>query len=234
MSPAAPEPVAIAILAKAPIAGTVKTRLVMMLGVDGATKLQERFTRRMVEIAVAADVGPVKLWGSPDEAHPLFQELSAQFPITLLRQPKGDLGTRMLAAIIQAARPAIVIGTDCPALTVEHLRSAAAVLRSGTDAVVFPADDGGYVLIGLRRPEPTLFSDMAWSTDSVMLETRRRITQRGLSSREPAQLWDVDRPSDVRRMQREGMTELLAGLRPERSAANPWPLAGPPALESQP
>ncbi|HEY0439825.1 MAG TPA: TIGR04282 family arsenosugar biosynthesis glycosyltransferase [Xanthobacteraceae bacterium] len=234
MSPAAPEAVAIAILAKAPIAGTVKTRLVMMLGVDGATLLQERFTRRMVEIATAADVGPVKLWGSPDERHPLFQELGATFPLTLLRQPKGDLGARMIAAVLQAGRPTIVIGTDCPALTVEHLRSAAEALRSGADAVVFPAEDGGYVLIGLRHPEPTLFTDMAWGTDGVMLETRRRITQRGLSSREPVQLWDVDRPSDVRRMQREGMTDLLAGLRPERGVANPWLQVIAPTIQPGP
>lgn len=222
MSPASPEPVAIAILAKAPIAGTVKTRLVLMLGVDGATALQERFTRRAVEIAVAADTGPVKLWASPDESHPLFQDLASRSPITVLRQPKGDLGARMLAAVVQAARPTIVIGTDCPALTAEHLRAAAEVLRGGTDAVVFPADDGGYVLIGLRRPEPMLFKDITWGSEGVMLETRRRLTQRGLSSREPVQLWDVDRPSDVRRMEREGLAGLLDGIRPERAAGNPW------------
>lgn len=214
MSPESPEQITIAILAKAPIPGTVKTRLFMMLGLDGSTALQERFTARAVETAIAARVGPVKLWGSPDAKHPSFRQLADRFPLTLLRQPEGDLGARMLAAIVQANRPTIVIGTDCPALTAEHLQSAAEALRSGSDVVIIPADDGGYVLIGSRRPEPRLFSDMAWSTDAVLLETRHRLAQLGLSWREPAQLWDVDRPSDVRRMRREGFAELLAGIGP--------------------
>ena len=81
----------------------------------------------------------------------------------------------MLAAIAAANGPALVIGTDCPALTSDHLRTAADILRGGTDAVVIPAEDGGYVLIGMRAPEPALFSDMRWSTPDVMDETRRRL-----------------------------------------------------------
>jgi rSAM/selenodomain-associated transferase 1 len=207
-----PEPVGIAILAKAPVAGTVKTRLVMMLGVDGATTLQERLIARTVETAAEAATGPLTLWASPDERHTCFQDLARRFPLAFARQPAGDLGARMVAAVTQANAPIIVIGTDCPVLTATHLRDAADVLRSGTDAVVFPADDGGYVLIGLRQPAPGLFADMAWSTDGVMIETRRRLTHLALSWREPAQLWDVDRPTDVRRMRREGLTALLAGI----------------------
>jgi rSAM/selenodomain-associated transferase 1 len=226
MSPDAPEAIAIAVLAKAPVIGTVKTRLAMMLGVDGATALHERLTRATVATAAAADVGPVKLWGAPDARHAFFQALATEFPVTLLRQPAGDLGLRMHAAVVEAQRPTIVIGTDCPALTVEHLRDAAAVLRNGGDAVIYPAEDGGYVLIGLRAPQLGLFSDMTWSTDQVMTETRRRLTHIGLSWREPAQLWDVDRPSDVRRMRREGMDELLAGIGraqlPPETFGFPW------------
>jgi rSAM/selenodomain-associated transferase 1 len=216
MSLAHPEPVTIAILAKAPVPGTVKTRLMLMLGLDGATTLQERFTRRVVEAAVAADLGPVKLWGSPDAKHPFFAELATQSPVALLAQPSGDLGDRMLAAVIEANAPTIVIGTDCPALSSTHLGDAAEILGSGTDAVVFPAEDGGYVLIGLRKPEPDVFAGIAWGTDTVMIETRRRLTSLGLSWREPATLWDVDRPSDVRRMRRDGFDQLLAGLLSEK------------------
>ena len=228
MSLVSSEPVAVAILARAPIPGTVKTRLVMMLGVNGTATLQQRFTLRAVQTALAANVGPVKLWGSPDERHPFFQYLAAQFPITLLRQPSADLGARMHAATVQAAAPTLVIGTDCPGLTALHLRVAAEVLRGGADAVVCPAEDGGYVLIGLRQPQPALFAEMAWGTDAVMIETRRRLTHLGLSWREPAQLWDVDRPSDVRRMRREGFAELLAGIERERIA----PLALSPNAEA--
>ena len=77
-----------------------------------------------------------------------------------------------------------MIGTDCPALSAGDLRAAADVLH-GADAVVFPAEDGGYVLIGTRRPEAALFADMAWSTPQVMDETRRRLRQAKLTWQEP-------------------------------------------------
>ena len=211
-APDSPQPVAVAILAKAPVPGTVKTRLVMMLGVHGATTLHSRFTTRTVEIAAEAAVGPIHLWTDPDERHQLFKELGARFPIAFARQPAGDLGKRMLAAAVQANGPVLIIGTDCPVLTAAHLRDAAEALRNGSDVVVIPADDGGYVLIGMRQPQPELFSDMAWGTDSVMLETRRRLTHLNLNWREPAHLWDVDRPTDVRRMRQEGMRDLLADI----------------------
>jgi len=209
------EPVGIAILAKSPVAGTVKTRLAMMLGVDGATALHERFVARTVEAAAEAATGPVTLWGSPDERHPYFLDLAQRFSLTLLRQPDDDLGERMHAAVAHAAGPTLVIGTDCPLMTATHLRDAAEALRSGADAVVIPAEDGGYVLIGLSRPVPELFTDMAWSTEGVMMETRQRLRRLGLSWREPTHLWDVDRPSDVRRMRREGLAHLLEGIDPK-------------------
>jgi glycosyltransferase A (GT-A) superfamily protein (DUF2064 family) len=139
--------------------------------------------------------------------------LAQRIPLSFARQPEGDLGQRMHMAIAQANGPTIVVGTDCPLMTATHLRDAAEVLRGGSDAVIYPAEDGGYVLIGMRRPIPELFTNMPWSTDGVMLETRQRLRHLGLGWREPVQhLWDVDRPTDVMRMRREGMTELLAGI----------------------
>ena len=68
-----------------------------------------------------------------------------------------------------------MIGTDCPALTDVHLRGAANALREGTDVVVIPAEDGGYVLIGMRSVQPLLFADIPWGTKSVIAETRARV-----------------------------------------------------------
>jgi uncharacterized protein len=212
MSPVSVDVVTIAILAKTPIPGRVKTRLAMLLGTEGAATLHERLVARTVETATAAAIGPVTLWVTPDEQHKLFQDLAQKFPITIARQPDGDLGSRMHAAITEANAPTLVIGSDCPALTPAHLRDAAEVLRSGSEAVVYPAEDGGYVLIGLMRPVPGLFSGMTWSTDTVMVETRNRLRHLGLIWREPVQLWDVDRATDVRRMRRDGMADLLAGI----------------------
>jgi uncharacterized protein len=209
MSPASPEPVAVAILAKAPLPGLAKTRLAPALGPDGAAALQARLIERAVETARAANIGPITLWAAPDQHHPAFQTLAALFGVKLMRQPDGDLGRRMLAAIEAAHGPAIVIGTDCPALQPAHLRAAAEALSGGVDAVVAPVEDGGYALIGMRRPEPALFTDMPWSTAAVMAETRRRLTRLSLSWREPARLWDVDLPEDVERLKREGLAALM-------------------------
>jgi rSAM/selenodomain-associated transferase 1 len=203
------ERVAVAVLAKAPIAGFAKTRLIPVLGADDAALLQERLTGRAVATACAAATGPVTLWATPDEKHPAFQRLNTRFGIALARQGDGDLGARMLAAVAAVAGPCLVIGTDCPALTIDHIRTTAHLLRGGADAVVIPAEDGGYVLIGMRREQPTLFSDMRWSTPDVMDETRRRLRQLGLTWHEPVTLWDVDVASDLERLHSIGLQDLI-------------------------
>ena len=209
MSRGNPEGVAIAILAKAPLPGLAKTRLAPVLGADGAANLQARFIAHTVTTAQSAAVGPVTLWAAPDPHHAVFQTIAAQLGIALAAQPEGDLGTRMMAAVEAARGPAIVVGTDCPALTPEHLRAAARALVDGIDVVIIPVDDGGYGLIGMQRAEPALFAGMPWSTPSVMVETRRRLSRLGLSWREPARLWDVDRPADLDRLAGAGLAGLM-------------------------
>jgi hypothetical protein len=188
-------PTDIAILAKAPVPGFAKTRLIPAIGAHAAAVLQERLTERTVATARAAALGEVTLWCAPDMAHRSFRDLGA----ALCAQPDGDLGARMLAAF--GARPALVIGTDCPALTAQHLREAAAALATH-DIVLIPAEDGGYVLIGARAPHPALFAGMTWSVRSVLTETRTRIAARGLTSHELPALWDVDTEDDLARMER--------------------------------
>src|ERR1700730_5443970 len=205
--PGKPEPVAIAILAKAPLPGLAKTRLAPALGPDGAANLQARFIERAVTTAQAAAVGPVTLWAAPH--HPAFQTISARFSVPLVQQPEGDLGARMLAAIAAANGPAVVIGTDCPALTPDHLRAAARSLADGVDVVIVPVEDGGYALLGMRRAQPALFASLTWSTDTVMAETRRRLTRLGLSGPERARLWDVDEPADLARLAGTGLASLM-------------------------
>ena len=203
------EPVAIAVLAKAPLPGFAKTRLIPALGADGAASLQARLVERAVATACAARIGRVTLWATPEESDPLFRAMSAHFGVELARQGGGDLGARMLAAIAAANAPALVIGTECPALTCDHLRTAAGILRSGADAAIIPTEDGGYALIGLRAPAPALFSDMRWSSPGVMDETRRRLRALGLTWQEPVTLWDVDRPEDLERLREIGLHHLI-------------------------
>jgi uncharacterized protein len=209
MRPGNPEEVAIAILAKAPLPGLAKTRLAPVLGADGAANLQARFIARTATTAQSAAVGPVTLWATPHLDHALFETIAAKLGVALAVQPHGDLGARMIAALAAARGPAIVVGTDCPALAPAHLRAAAQGLVDGMDVVIIPVDDGGYGLIGMQRPEPALFEGMTWSTSSVMAETRRRLARLGLCWREPARLWDVDRPADLDRLASAGLVGLV-------------------------
>lgn len=197
----APERVRIAILAKAPVPGLAKTRLMPRLGADGAARLQCWLLQRAVATALVADTGPVELWCAPDLRHPEFQLCRAFGPVSLHLQPEADLGARMLAAMARPpARPTLVIGTDCPALTPDLLRRAAGCLNGGDDAVVLPAEDGGYALIGLREASAAPFDGVEWGRSRVMAQTRARLAAQRWRWSEPATLWDVDRPADFDRL----------------------------------
>jgi len=201
MPPSSSSTVSIAILAKAPVPGLAKTRLIPAIGAHAAAVLQERLTERAVATALAADVGPVTLWCAPDSTHDAFLKLALRARITLRPQPEGDLGARMLAAAGNGLT--LVIGTDCPALTEVHLRAAAKALRDGIDVALIPAEDGGYVLIGMRSAQPALFAGMAWGTKTVLADTRARIIEQRLVLAEQPPLWDVDTESDLARLERE-------------------------------
>jgi rSAM/selenodomain-associated transferase 1 len=98
----------------------------------------------------------------------------------------------------------LLVGSDCPGLRAAHLREALRALESH-DAVFIPAEDGGYVLVGLKRAAAAIFEGVAWGTPEVMAQTRARLAAAGLSSRELAALWDVDRPEDLERLEAAGL-----------------------------
>ena len=191
---------AVAILAKAPVAGLAKTRLIPALGAAGAARLQRRLTLQALRTAYAADLGPVTLWCAPDTGHRFFRALQKKHGVACRAQPTGDLGQRMHAAFEFHAGPLLLIGTDCPALTSQHLHAAAAALQAGADAVLQPAEDGGYVLVGLRQPQWPVFDGVAWSTAEVLQQTRARLRRLGLAWQETPLLWDVDVPADLARL----------------------------------
>ncbi len=198
-----PQP-GIAVLARAPVAGEAKTRLAPALGAEGAAGLAAWMLRRAVATARAAELGPVQLFCAGDIDHPEFLACAAGGTLQRHAQAAGDLGLRMLRAAETAmtADGVIVIGTDCPALTPAQLRHVADELAR-QDAVVIPAEDGGYVLIAMRRPAPELFADIAWGKSNVMLRTRQRLANLGWHWSEPLTLWDVDRIEDVERLGRK-------------------------------
>ena len=212
----------IAVFARAPVAGRAKRRLIPALGAAGAAELQRRMTGRMVAAAVAAssgaragtggDVGKVSLWCTPDCRHPSFRVLAARHPALRLRVQRGaDLGERMRDAMrdMLGRRPfALLAGSDCPALGAPVLREVVGRLAGGVQAVLVPARDGGYVLIGLRRLDDSLFTDVAWGADQVLPVTRRRLAALGWEWHETTPLPDVDRPRDLSHLD----PEILSGL----------------------
>lgn len=190
---------AVIVMAKAPVAGLAKTRLIPALGAEGAAALAARMLAHAVGQALAAGLGPVMLCGAPDVSHPAFAALAPDPRVTLHAQGDGDLGARMQRAFeraLAAHARAVLIGTDAPALDAAVLRAAAAELATH-DAVLAPAHDGGYALIGLQRPEPRLFEAMPWSTAEVMATTRERLRERGLRWHELPALHDIDEPADL-------------------------------------
>jgi rSAM/selenodomain-associated transferase 1 len=205
-----PEPTGIAVFAKAPVPGEVKTRLAPALGAQGAARLHERLVEHAIATALEARLGPVSLWCAPDESHPFFRRCAQRHGVALRCQHGRDLGERMHHAFVGSAAPLLVVGSDCPALDAGELRAAAEALRTH-DAVFIPAEDGGYVLVGLSRPDARLFDGLAWGTDSVMARTRERLRAAGLRWHERPTLWDVDRPDDYARLQRAGFAPGMPG-----------------------
>jgi len=175
-------------------------RLIPAIGAQAAARLHRKLVLQTLRTAYAAKLGPVTLWAAPDTSHRFFRVLT-KLGVLCKSQCSGDLGERMQYALSAShPSPTLLLGSDCAPLKVEHLIAAADVLRAGHDAVFLPAEDGGYVLIGLNaEANAALFENIPWGTSNVMRFTRSRLGLLGYSWHEPATLWDIDHPADLQR-----------------------------------
>jgi len=199
------------VFAKAPIPGQVKTRLSPSINAEAATALHEKLVLHCLQTATKSHVGPIELWCTPSIEHPFFLHCVEQFQVELHQQPEGNLGRRMAYAFyetLKKSNSALLMGTDCPALNWGDLKEAKMILHRGAQAVISPAEDGGYVLIGLRQYESQLFEGISWGTGSVMEETRGKLRRLKWYWHELPTRWDVDRPEDVERLKKEDLLEL--------------------------
>lgn len=189
------------IFTRFPTAGKVKTRLIPALGSEGAAAIHRQMAEHTVKkMTSLRSCGAVHLQvaytGSDEEGMRSWLGTDIEYSM----QGAGDLGARMLLAFRQAFesgdRKAVIIGTDCPALTAALIEQAFDALDT-CDLVLGPASDGGYYLIGVRKPEPALFQGIDWGSRSVLNETLKQANQHNVTSTLLEELQDVDRPEDL-------------------------------------
>jgi rSAM/selenodomain-associated transferase 1 len=191
------------VFTRAPRAGQVKTRLIPQLGAQGASDFHARLIHRCLQMVTRAGLCPVELWCAPSCHDPFFEDCRKRYGVELYDQAQGALGERMYEALGSAlirAESAVLIGTDIPSIEAADLEAALQALQQGKDAVVGPAREGGYYLIGLKQPNRRLFEGINWGTSTVFQETLSRLQQLEmdwLCLREHA---DVDTPEDYRRL----------------------------------
>lgn len=188
--------------AKAPVEGEVNTRLIADIGVQAATRLQYDLIHDRLSMLAAAALCDVRLMCAPDKQDECFAQCSKQYPVDLFDQSGEDLGARMLNGIriaLQDYKYCIVIGTDAPSLDIEKIREVVEKLHAGTDVVIVPAEDGGYVLVAMQQAFGFLFEDISWGSAEVLQQTRRKLIENNISFEELDACWDIDRLEDYQR-----------------------------------
>jgi rSAM/selenodomain-associated transferase 1 len=190
------------IFCKAPVPGQVKTRLMPELTAEQAAGLHTELSTATLQRAALSKLCPVQLWCTPSIDHIFFTESKAAYPLLLKQQQGADLGERMHLAFCSALASyshALLMGCDCPSMTEQDLEQALIALNEDNEVVLAPAEDGGYVMIGLSQPRPELFDNMPWGTDRVLAQTRSRIERYKLRHHELNEQWDLDTPLDLER-----------------------------------
>lgn len=182
----------IVVFTRWPEPGRAKTRLIPAIGADRAAALHRRLTE-LTLAAVRASGLPFELrvTGAPTAA---FGDWLGTVPV--VDQGEGDLGERLARA--GPPYPTLFIGADAPDLSAELLRLAADALAASA-AVIGPAEDGGYWLLGLARPVEGVFAGIDWSTERVFAQTRDRLREAGIEPALLPELADCDRPEDLAR-----------------------------------
>lgn len=211
---------ALLIFAKAPIPGGVKTRLCPPLTPDEAASLHGTFVLDVLErSAVAAKRGRPKgqpafdriLACAPSTEHVFFKVLEERHGVELLDQIGDDLGARMAhaveAAFSRGYQSLVLVGTDVPTLP-DSLYTDAFTRLSSHDLVLGPAEDGGYYLIGMTRPQPDLFRGLAWSTGTVLIQTHQKAESLGLRVTLLPRHRDIDTIDDLKALIAEGTSRL--------------------------
>ena len=194
----------ILVFSRAPVYGQVKTRLASRIGKQAALDVHLRLLEQTLDTAVKSRLAAVELWLPSALDHGQITDLAVRHRLPVRQQFGADLGERMAHAFdttLLEVSFCILTGSDCPVIDDEYLRQACLQLQQGTEVVIGPAEDGGYVLVGLSRPCRRLFADMPWGTDQVLALTRQAARSQQLGYYELPVLWDIDQQEDWLRWQ---------------------------------
>lgn len=198
----------IQIFAKAAVPGAVKTRLAKQVGNDAALRIHQCLCQHVVAQARAAGADAVEIWGALDADDPFLRA----FGLPVFEQRGRELGTRMDFALrhgLARHKHVVIVGADVFSLSASYLRQAFAALQ-GSEIVVGPAVDGGYVLIGASRSLPVVFQDVPWGTVDVMGTTMDRLLTNMISFELLPERWDIDTLEDIHRHAPELLKYLQA------------------------
>jgi len=190
---------AVLVFTRVPIPGQTKSRLIPLLGTEGAAEFHQAVLQSTLAEAKASDFSSVEIWSATDDDHPFLKQCELDFSSAINIQQGSDLGERMHHATeitLIKNTFVVLIGSDCPAITTDILNQSCQHLSNGKDAVLGPASDGGYYLIGLKEPNPGIFEDIAWGEGDVAERTRQNFTRLGLDYVELEVLSDIDTPDD--------------------------------------
>lgn len=199
----------VALYAKAPELGKVKTRMQAVLGLEGALSLHKALIRYVFHNFAESRLCPIQLWVARSQASSklniehdeLFLSLCNKRDI--YNQNGVDLGAKMAFTARQVLKSndyVVLVGSDCASVDAPYLEQALQALEAGEQIVFGPAEDGGYVLLGLRIVPDCLFAEVPWGEAGVMAITRQNLAAAGLSWLELEPRWDVDRPQDLPRL----------------------------------
>jgi hypothetical protein len=190
----------VALFARAPIAGQVKTRLAAAIGDAAALQAHRDLVRHALQALIPGSSYELEVWCS--QMHPEIEDWVRESGLPLRIQQGDDLGSRMAHCLQQLCRDGdrgLIVGCDCPMIDADYAALAFAALDRA-DLVLGPAEDGGYGLIAWARPQPPdIFRGMTWSHSEVLSETLKRAAQAGLSVITLPMIWDVDTEADWRR-----------------------------------
>ncbi|BFM16604.1 hypothetical protein R50073_27870 [Maricurvus nonylphenolicus] len=202
----------IAQLAKAPVLGKVKTRMQPQLSVEQSVELHQRLVQHVVSNLVQCSDASLQLWVSDQPESPFFQSLHQRYPLQVQLQQGQDLGQRMsniCQTVLQQYSAVILVGSDCPFITSRQIEQVITALDAGNQAVIIPAQDGGYTLLALTQAEWRVFEEVEWGSERVYQQTLSRLDQLGWRYHCLEALADIDRPEDLVLLHEDASTRAI-------------------------